>query len=118
MPFNSAEWPLTYGDCQFRVDVFKRDAVSLRFSFRQANAPGLKELLEAKEPDWHSAFPAKIERPAYQTPNVTLTLDRSRPEMGDAAQLAELLDAVARMTAAIRPLVDGYFASRQEPQTS
>jgi hypothetical protein len=118
VPFNSAEWPLSFGDCQFRVDVYKRGVVSLRFGFRQAQAPGLKELLEAKEPEWHSGFPAKIERPAYPTPVVTLTLDRDRPEMGNPARLAELLDAVARMTATMRPLIDGYFASRPESPTT
>jgi hypothetical protein len=85
--------------------------MSLRFSFRRSLAPGLLELLQAQEADWKPSFPAQIERPTYESPYVTLTLNRSRPQMGNAAQSAELLADIARMTGALRPMIDDYFAT-------
>jgi hypothetical protein len=112
VPFNSAEWPIAFGECQFRVDLYKSDAVALRFSFRDSLAPGLKGLLEAKENEWNTKFPAKFERPAYEAKYVTLTQNLPRPELGDQKQLSKVLDSIAQMTDGIRPLVDSYFATK------
>jgi hypothetical protein len=112
--FHSTEWPLHLGDCQFRVDLYRAGIVSTRFSFRSAKAHGLRELLEARRSEWEPSFPAKIDSPPYETKFVTLTLDRSRPEVGDHTKLDALVAGVAGMTAALRPLVDEHFAATAE----
>jgi hypothetical protein len=40
-----------------------------------------------------------------------LTLDRPCPEVGDYTKLVALVDGVAGMTAAFRPMVDEHFAA-------
>jgi hypothetical protein len=110
LPFNSAEWPVPLRDCHFRVDLYNRNSVSLRFSFRQPQAPHLLELLQAREADWKPSFPATL-RLADETPYATLTFDRPRPEMANTTQAAEVVTDVARMTGVLRPIIDEYFAS-------
>jgi hypothetical protein len=109
LPFGSVEWPLALGDCQFRLDVFKSNSVSLRFSFRQARAPGLTEFLEARKQDWQLAFPAKFDHTDPTASYLTLTLDQPRPELGNGTQLENILSPLKRMTDALRPLIDSYF---------
>jgi hypothetical protein len=109
LPFVSSDWPLALGDCQFRLDVFKKRFVSLRFSFRKTSAPGLQDLLDKREATWRSRFPAKFDQSDYETVYATLTLDLPRPEIGNKDQLKAILSALGNMTAALRPLVDGYF---------
>jgi hypothetical protein len=111
LPFNSADWPLGFGDCQFRVDLYKRNVISLRFSFRRTVAPGLEMLLESKKKEWMTAFPAHFERSIYETKFATVTRELPPPVMGDTVQLNSIMRAIAQMAEALRPLVDEYFAT-------
>jgi ankyrin repeat protein len=46
---------------------------------------------------------------AAALPYLTLTLDLTRPEIGNKGQLDKVFETLARMTDALRPLVDSYF---------
>jgi hypothetical protein len=111
LPFGSVEWPLALGDCQFRLDVFKSNFVSLRFAFRQARAPGLRDFLEKRKQDWHLAFPAKFDHADPTASYLTFTLDLPRPELGNRVQLENILSELKRMTDALRPVIDSYFST-------
>jgi hypothetical protein len=98
---------------QFRVDLYRRAAVSCRFFCRLDETRGLKEMLEARRTDWQKLFPATEQRPTAALPYLTLTLDLTRPEIGNKSQLDAVFDALARMTDALRPLVDSYFHTKE-----
>ena len=114
IPFGSADWPLPLGECQLRVDVFKSASVSLRFSFRKASAPDLREFLEARELEWKSAFPAKFDPADPAASYLTMTLDLARPEIGNKQELNNVLGALKRMTNGLGPLVDRYFTEKEK----
>lgn len=112
LPFGCSDWPLSLGDCQLRVDTYKRDAVSLRLAFRRECAPGLQEFVECRRADWVDGFPAAFETPPYATVFACLTRDMPRPEMGEPERIEEIVSAVRGMTDGLLPVIGRYFAEQ------
>jgi hypothetical protein len=113
LPFVSDAWPTSFGDCQLRLDVYKKDAVSLRLSVRKDGVPGLREFLEGRRDGWADAFPAEFANPPYPTVYTELAYSVPMPKVGDAAALRDIVERTEKMAGALVSLLDEYFAGPQ-----
>lgn len=110
LPFASTNWPLAFGDCQLRLDIYKRGRLSFRLSVNKRHAPGIEKYLEDRRDEWISDFPAELEKPSSESPYVTLSLEVPLPEIGDQAALRRTVEMLHAMTRSLIPLIDGFFA--------
>ncbi len=113
LPVVSDGWPTVLGDCQLRLDTYKRGVLAFSLSARKDATPGLREFLGARRDDWREAFPADLANPSYETVYANLTFTAPTPKMGDAEALADLVERTEKMVAAMVPLLDEYFERRQ-----
>ena len=111
-PFADPAWPLSFGDCQLRVDTYKGGVVCLRLHFRTEAAPDLGLYLEAHRSKWADRYPGSLITPTSPTPNTLYTLELPRPAMGDQAAVADLFAKVEAMADALFPILSAYFAQR------
>ena len=108
----SDTWPTGLGDCQLRLDTYKKGALAFSLSARKDATRGLQEFLEARRDDWREAFPAELADPPHETVNSNLTYPAPAPEIGDATGLADVVERTERMVGAMVPLITEYFDER------
>ncbi len=113
LPMVSTRWPTTLDRCQLVLGVASRDKLSLRLKFRHDDLPGLRELMEQRRDDWREQFPAEFTSPPYRTVYTYLAYEVPMPKMGNAGALAEVVERTERMTEAMMPLLDEYFAHHE-----
>lgn len=117
LPIVSVAWPTTLGDCQLRLDTYKKGVLAFSLSARKDATPGLQEFLEARRDDWREAFPAEFANPPYETVYANLTYNVPTPKLGDAEALADIVERTEKMAAAMVPLLDEYFTARRSTET-
>lgn len=113
LPIVSDAWPTVFGDCQLRLDTYKKGMLAFSLSARKHVTPGLREFLGARQDDWREAFPADFADPSYETVYANPTFTVPTPKLGDAEALADIVEQTEKMVAAMVPLLDEYFEGRQ-----
>ena len=109
LPMVSEAWPTALGDCQLRLDTFKKGAVTLSLLARKEATPGLEEFLDGRRDEWGDAFPAQFAHPPYTIVFLNLSYHVPRPEIGDAEALADIVERTEKMLAVMLPLTTDYF---------
>ena len=117
LPIVSGAWPTVFGDCQLRLDTYKKGVLAFSLSARKDVTPGLREFLGARRDDWREGFPAEFTSPPHETPISNLTYSLPTPKMGDADALADVVERTERMAQAMVPLLDEYFERRETGDT-
>lgn len=114
LPFVSDSWSLPIGECQFRLDIFKRRALSIRLSVRREKFLGFEAFIKERRKVWHEVFPAEFEAPSYETHYATLTLELDLPELGNKGDLDDVVAKVEAMTRVLVPLMNEYFRTHPD----
>ena len=113
----SDAWPTALGDCQLRLDTYKKGLLAFTLYVRKDATIGLLEFIEARRGDWREAFPAEYAAPKYETAFSNLTYSVPTPELGDARALADIVERTERMAGVMVPLLAEYFESRDTSDT-
>ena len=117
LPIVSGAWPTVFGDCQLRLDTYKKGVLAFSLSARKDVTPGLREFLGARRDDWREGFPAEFTSPPHETPISNLTYSLPTPKLGDADALADVVERTEKMAEAMVPLVTAYFERGQPSDT-
>ena len=68
--------------------------------------------MKSRRDDWGEAFPAELAGPPHETVFSYLTYTVPAPEIGDARGLADVVERIEKMLAAMVPRITQYFNER------
>ena len=114
---SSTRWPSSLDQCQLALALATKETMSLRLKFRHDDLPGLRGLVDERSDGWREQFPAEFAEPPYPSVYTTLAYELPMPEMGDTAALADVVERTEKMSEAMVPLLDEYFARRETGDT-
>ena len=109
LPMVSEAWPTALGDCQLRLDTFKKGSVTFSLLARKEVTPDLEDFLDGRRDEWRDEFPAQFAHPPYRIVFLNLSYYVPRPEIGDADALADIVERTEKMLAVMLPLTTDYF---------